>query len=104
MPDFPAPAFPPELMLVIACTRWPFDESSRSEVERRAGATLDWELFLAWIERHGIGPLAHHNLKQLGSPLIPSPVLAELAGRYARNVRLVLRQIAEAQRIQRMLD
>ncbi|HKX11301.1 MAG TPA: nucleotidyltransferase family protein [Stellaceae bacterium] len=104
MRDFLAPGFPPELMLAIACARWPLDESARREIELRAGVTLDWTLFLAWIERHGIGPLAHHNLRQAGSPLIPPPVLAELASRYARNVKLVLRQIAEAQRIQRTLN
>ena len=104
MREFLAPTLPPELMLAIACARWPFDEGAREEIEHRAGATLDWKLFLAWIERHGIGPIAHHNLRQVGSPLIPSQVLTELAGQYARNVRLVLRQIAEAQRIQRTLS
>lgn len=103
MREFPAPNFPPELVLAIACARWPLDERARGEIEHRAGVTLDWKLFLAWIERHGIGPLAYHNLRQVGSPLVPSPVLAELAGGYARNVRLVLRQIAEARRIQRTL-
>src|SRR5690348_9323291 len=98
MREFLAPTLPPELMLAIACARWPFDEGAREEIEHRAGATLDWKLFLAWIERHGIGPISHHNLRQVGSPLIPSQVLTELAGQYARNVRLVLRQIAEAQR------
>jgi len=90
-------------MLAIACARWPPDEEARQNIERHARATLDWSRFLAWVTRHGVGPLVHRNLRRTTHPALPGFVLDQLQEQQARNARRVLSQIAEAARITRVL-
>ncbi|HEY1506273.1 MAG TPA: nucleotidyltransferase family protein [Stellaceae bacterium] len=101
MPDIHA--FSPDLKLVLACARWPLDEAGRQEIARCAAATQDWDRFLAWVERHGIAPLASRNLRQAGSTLVPKSVCGALEERESRSTRRVLGQITEAARMTRLL-
>jgi len=104
MADPTLPNFSPELMLAVACARWPLDEAGRGEIRRHAAAIGDWSGFLAWVARHRIAPLAHRNLRQAGIPALPEDVLEQLHDQDDRNTRQVLTQISEAARIKQSLD
>jgi Uncharacterised nucleotidyltransferase len=104
MSDFKLPKFPPELELVIACSRWPLAISDEQEIRQRAVKPLDWDRFLAWVRRNQIAPLVNLNLRQTAAPTIPAAVTAQLREDAAHNVRHVLMQVAEAARIARALD
>jgi len=104
MADPTLPNFSPELMLAVACARWPLDEAGRGEIRRHAAAIGDWSGFLAWVARHRIAPLAHRNLRQAGIPALPEDVLEQLHEQDDSNTRQVLTQISEAARIKRSLD
>src|SRR5215471_17309161 len=99
-----AHSFDPELVLAIACARWPLDEEARQAIQRHARAALDWSRFLAWVTRHGVGPLVHGNLVRAAHSALPGFVLDQLREQQARNARRVLSQIAEAARVTRLLD
>ena len=95
--------FCPELRLVVACARWPLDETGREEIARRAAAVRDWPRFLAWVGRHGVAPLVCANLRAARCDLVPGDVFSALELRERANKRRVLGQIAEAARIRRLL-
>jgi len=97
------PQFPPELALVIACSRSPLGESERREIQTRAAAPINWNLFLAWVQRNRIAPLVYHNLRQTACPLVPEAVVLQLQSEFSRNRLRVIMQIAEAARISRLL-
>jgi len=97
------PRFPPELALIIACSRWPLGESEEREIQTRAAAPLDWSCFLDWVRRNRIAPLIYHNLRRTACPLAPEAVMARLQGEAAHNARRVLMQIAEGARVTRLL-
>ena len=103
MQNLSPPSFAPELMLAIACARWPLDEEARRDIQRHASATRDWNRFLAWVTRHGIGPLVHRNLQRMSPSVCPGFVLDQLQEQQAHNARQVLSQIAEAARVTRVL-
>jgi hypothetical protein len=100
MMSITATKLPPELELVIACSRWPPDER---EVQARAVASIDWGQFLKWIRRNRIASLVDHNLRQTSCAMFPEAVVAKLRSDAAHNARRVLIQIAEAERITRLL-
>ena len=95
--------FGAELRLVLACARWPLDTAGRAEIAHRAAAVSDWQLFLAWVGRHGVAPLVCANLRAAGSDLVPREVFCALEERERGNTQRVFGQIAEAVRITRLL-
>lgn len=103
MSEIALPEFPPELALVVACSRWPLGASEEREIRALAAAPIKWNLFLAWVQRNRIAPLVYHNLRQTACPLIPGAVVLQLQSEAARNALRVLMQIAEAARISRSL-
>jgi hypothetical protein len=103
MSDFELPEFPPELALVIACSRRPLGSSDEQEIRQRAVARLEWDRFLAWVRLNQIAPLVARNLRQAAATAVPAAVTAQLREDAAHNVRRVLMQIAEAARVMRLL-
>jgi hypothetical protein len=103
MPDFKLPEFPPELALVIACSRRPLGRSDEQEIRQRAVAPLDWDRFLAWVRFNQIAPLVNLNLRQAAATTVPAAVTAQLREDAVYNVRRVLMQVAEAARVTRLL-
>lgn len=103
MPHHMPQDFPTELNLAMACARWPFDETARQEINRQAASVRDWQLFLAWVSRHGIDPLAYRNLCEASSSVVPDLVLDRLRIHQTDNAQNALLQIAEAARITRLL-
>lgn len=102
MSDIELPELPPELALVIACSRWPLGKTERREIRTRAAAPIKWNLFLAWVQRNRIAPLVYHNLRQTACPLVPEAIVLRLQSEFSRNALRTLMQIAEAARISRM--
>lgn len=103
MSEIELPKFPPELALVVACSRWPLGESDEREIRIRAAATIDWNRFLAWVRRNRIAPLVYHNLRQTACPLVPEEVVLKLQSESTRKALRALRQLAEGARISRLL-
>jgi hypothetical protein len=103
MPKLQLPKFPPELALVIACSRWPLGEEEAQAVRSLLSSPLDWTRFLGWVGRHRIAPLVHRNLLQAAGSLIPDSVAGQLRDESARNAQRVLMQLAESRRIMRLL-
>src|SRR5215471_20239313 len=101
MSELKLPEFSRELMLAIACSRWPIRK--RADIRTLARSPIDWNRFLAWVDRNHIAPLVYRNLRQMRCCLIPDSVVAQLQSEAARNTRRVLVQIAEAARITRLL-
>ena len=93
--------FSAELMLAIACSRWPFEKSA--DIRTLARSPIDWDRFLAWVRRNHIAPLVYHNFRQTRCSLAPQAVVAQLQAEAARNTRRVLIQINEAARLTRLL-
>ncbi len=103
MSDFKLPEFTPELALVIACSHWPLGELDEREIHRRASAPMDWNRFLACVRSNQIAPLVIRNLRRAAVPTVPATVIAQLREAAAHNVRRVLMQIAELNRVTRLL-
>jgi len=103
MPEIKLPKLPPELELLIACSCWPLDASAEQQIQSRATAPIDWDLFLAWVRRHRIAPLVYRNLLQVSCPLIPDRVVLDLKSESTSRAQRALRQIAEAARLSRVL-
>ena len=103
MRDLRKAEFTPELCLVVACARWPLDDEGRQEIRSLAAAELDWGRFLAWVARHGVAPLVHHNLRRAAPPSAPDAVLGQLHDWTMANARRALLQVAEAARITRLM-
>ena len=103
MSELKLPEFSAELLLAIACSRWPFGKSGDRDIRTLASSPIDWNRFLAWVRRNHIAPLVYHNLRQTRCSLVPEAAVARLQGEAARNTRRVLIQIAEAARITRLL-
>jgi len=92
---------PPEFFLAAACCR-PSPAQGRSDAIRAAArAPVDWERFLAIVERHRIWGLAHRGLTQAGvaSPANIQAALDAMASALARR-NLVL--AAETARLCRL--
>lgn len=103
VPGFMLPEFPPELALVIACSRWPLAESDIDEIRNRAAETVDWTKFLAWVRRNRVVPLVHRNLQRSACSLVPTDVIKKLESEFESNSFRVLTQLAEAKRILHLL-
>lgn len=101
MPELKLTEFSAELMLAIACSRWPFGKSA--DIGTLARSPIDWNRFLAWVRRNHIAPLVYHNFRQTRCSLAPEAVVAQLQAEAAHNTRRVLIQINEAARLTRLL-
>lgn len=95
--------FSAELALVIACARWPLSDDDRLEIQAYATAKIDWNQFLAWVQRNRIAPLIYHNLRQSIISKIPETVISQLQKDFERNSPRVLMQLAESTRLSRLL-
>jgi putative nucleotidyltransferase-like protein len=107
MSDLETPKFSSALALVIACARWPLDAAGEAEIRRHAAAETDWERVLAWVNRHGVAPLVHRNLRQAASGWkslgVPETTLRRLHDQATRNARRAMMQLAEGARVTRIL-
>ena len=56
--------FPPELLLVTACCRWPPSPEREAAVRDAAAARIDWELFPRVVARHRVEGLVHDGLRR----------------------------------------
>jgi Uncharacterised nucleotidyltransferase len=101
--DIELPEFPSELALVIACSRWPLGETERREIRTLAAAPINWDRFLAWVQRNRIAPLVYRNLQVAGSSLVPDAIFLQLQSEFSRNALRVVAQVTEAARISRLL-
>src|SRR5215469_10146625 len=101
MSELKLPEFSRELMLAIACSRWPIRKSA--DIRTLARSPIDWNRFLAWVRRNHIAPLVYRTLRQTRCSLVPEVVVAQLQSEAARNTRRVLIQINEAARLTRLL-
>ena len=84
-----------ELMLLLACLRRESSTPAACSTPQPAEA-IDWERFVAWGERHGVGPLVHRAMRQAGESSVPPAVQRRLQEAASFNARVVLLQIAEA--------
>lgn len=80
----PAESPPPELQLLIVCTRTRLEGTLAAQLRALVGAGPDWEEVLKGARHHGVMPLLNRHLSGLGAPSVPAPVLGELSG-YARK-------------------
>lgn len=79
-----AETLPPELRLLVLCARTRLGDALAAQLRALALAGPDWEKVLEQARHHGVTPLLHRHLSDLGAPLVPTPVLAELSA-YARQ-------------------
>ena len=56
----------PEMVLLLACLRWPVSAETRNAVSGAAAVPLDWNLFVALLIRHRVFALALHGLNSAG--------------------------------------
>jgi putative nucleotidyltransferase-like protein len=95
-----------ERQLLVACAQLEPDASARSRIERLLAGPLDWDAIVAHAELHSVGPLLHHQLRQLeGAVVVPAPARHRLlrlfhrAGyqqrEYARALDEILGGLAE---------
>lgn len=69
---------PGHAALLLRLARFPLGHADGAEAGRLAASALDWEAFLAGAERHGLVPLAHHNLAALAPGTVPPELLSAL--------------------------
>jgi hypothetical protein len=87
-----------ELTLLLACLRQETSIPAVGNAPLPAEA-VDWERFVAWVERHGVGPLLHRALRQASESYVPPAVRHRVQEAAGLNARVVLLQIAEARRL-----
>lgn len=78
-----AESLPLEFQLLVVCARTRLDSASAAQLGALVEAGVDWDRVLEGARHHGVMPLLHRHLSDLGA-LVPAPVLAELS-LYARN-------------------
>jgi hypothetical protein len=91
-----------ELALLVACARWPSDESAAHEIRRCAVAPLDWDRFLGYVSRHRITSLVFQTLHTQDG-CVPSTVIEQLSFAARWEAQLTVRQIAETARLTSVL-
>ena len=95
--------FPPELVLVVACCRWPPSSARDAAVRDAAAARIDWELFPRVVARHRVEGLVHDGLRRAGVQAAPA-VADRLAATASGIVRENLRFAAASGRLTKVLD
>lgn len=69
---------PGHAALLLLLARFPLGDADRAEVEGLVASGPDWTALLTGAERHGLVPLAHHNLATLTPGRVPPEVLFAL--------------------------
>ncbi len=96
-----------ELELLLACARWPQEESDRWLIVQLCEQQLDWARFLLLACHHRLVPLVARNLQaSVAEPYAPelAAVIGELRQLAAANAVQCLRSLAELRRIAQLLQ
>lgn len=88
---------PTELRLLAACCRWPHSNSRNAAIEA-AAAGVDWNHFLAVVDKHRVAPLANDGLRRAAAGAPPG-VLAQLSRSDLAGRRVALAQARETARL-----
>lgn len=93
------PEFSPEFRLLLAAALYPLQPLEVQGLQDGCRSPIDWDAFMALVERHRIVPTVYRNLSSHAPDLIPAPTLAALKERAEQNRRRVLLTLAELSRI-----
>ncbi len=83
----PAPASPPEDLLIIAAARASPGPEEAREIAALLEAGIDWPAFLEKAFRHGVAPLIYFRLSSLLPLSMPRDVLDRLRAHFDTNLR-----------------
>ena len=93
--------FPREFQVLLACLRWPQDETAIARL-RSSSDTVDWESFRHLAEHHRVLPLAQRALRS-AEVVLPQHVGFTLKHAATRNAYAAMRYLAEAGRLSSLL-
>jgi len=101
-PQHAAPAWSPELELLLLCARWPPRLEDCKYIRDQAAEPIDWQRFLLLAQHHRLVPIVSSRLQAcVPEPRSPEQeaVLTELRQLSAANTYQALRSLAELRRI-----
>jgi hypothetical protein len=93
------PEFSPDLQLLLTGALPPKQEVEISRLVACCHPGVDWQAFVALVERHHLIPTVYRNLSSYAAGLVPAPVLAALRERAEHNRQRVLQLLLELGRI-----
>lgn len=96
-------SLPPELQLLLACSRIRPTSYDKARQQALITAGIDWCRFLSLVEKHQVTPVVWRNLQRLAGH-VPACVLAKLDLAYAANAGHVLEQAAELTTLVKQLN
>ena len=99
-----APAFAPELRLLLACARKTLRAADAERIAGLCREPLDWPLFLRLAARHRVAPLVWRSLKTVGHTSIPQQTQRDLRQRVETNTLNALTQAAALVRLVRRFE
>ena len=92
-----------EYALLLSCCRAHVRDAD-TDAQRRLAAGLDGARFLALVERHLVGPLVWHNLRQHPEGTFEPELMAALSAGYRENAFSELAVTGETIRLHRLLS
>jgi hypothetical protein len=95
---------PPEIALLLACTRARLDPIAASRIRDLACAVRDWSAVLELGRRHRLVPLLHTHLNAIAADVLPDVVSAALREEFTANAARNLALTVELLAITALLD
>ncbi len=96
-----SPTLQPEIALVIACAHRQLSAAQVTHVQDCLKSDLDWQWVLHQARKHGVVPLLHKSLTEIGGDRVPAEVLQQLLQHQRRNT---LKNLQFTRELIRVLD
>lgn len=91
---------PPELMLLLECTKGPAVE--KGNLHNLLAQPIDWGKFLHLAEHHRVFPLVYRTLSEISHPAVPVAALETLQKNTRHNTFKAVAQTAETVKIAKL--
>jgi len=75
----------PELMLMLALLRSASKQETEAEIHSFRRQPIEWPVFMALIDRHGVAPLVHTKLRSWDLAFVPGQIQSQIRQQYRNN-------------------
>jgi hypothetical protein len=104
MPDLRQIDLPPEFQLLLALLRSTSKQEAEAEIHSFRQQPLEWNAFMALIDRHGVAPLVHSKLRSWDLAVIPAHTQEQIRQRHRSNGLHALLLATEFVRLSKLFD
>ena len=95
---------PREFLLLLALLRCTSKQEWEAEIDLFVPQSVDWQAFVALIDRHLVAPLVHNQLGNWGPDFVPDHVHSQIHDRYRSNGLHALLLASEFTRLSKLFE